>query len=142
MTVDRISLAVFAAATWHNRQVDKGGHPYILHPLQVMLRLQSESPEIMAAAVLHDVVEDTDATPEAIEAMFGEEVARLVDLLTHKKDEDYFGYIARIKADADATAIKLADIEENMRHDRGCPPSEERQAKYAKAKAILMGEWK
>ena len=77
-----IDFAIMAAATWHKGQVDKSGAPYILHAIQVMLRLQGESADIMAAAVLHDVVEDTAATLDEIKVLFGPHVGHLVDTLS------------------------------------------------------------
>ena len=55
-----LERAIAIAATAHAGQKDKGGHPYILHPLRVMLALQKEDERIVA--VLHDVVEDTKIT--------------------------------------------------------------------------------
>ena len=65
--------AVAIAAQAHRGQKDKAGAPYLLHPLRMMLRMRSET--AMMAAVLHDVVEDTDWTLEGLrERGFPEEV--------------------------------------------------------------------
>lgn len=136
-----LELAIFSAATYHKGQIDKGGKPYVLHPLQVMLRLQDESAEIMAAAVLHDVVEDTVASLDEIKILFGMEVGRLVDALTRREGENYFDYIKRVKLDPGAVKIKLADLEENMRIDRGVDleteASRKRRERYARAVHML-----
>lgn len=52
-----LEKAIVIATQAHTAQVDKGGNPYILHPLRVMLKMSTE--EEMVAAVLHDVIEDT-----------------------------------------------------------------------------------
>src|SRR5687767_7834956 len=66
-TMSRLERAIAIAAEAHAGQVDKAGAAYILHPLRVMLRMRTASERI--AAVLHDVVEDT---PWTLEALAGE----------------------------------------------------------------------
>ena len=61
-----LERAIEIAVTAHKEQVDKAGKPYILHPLRLMFKMQTENE--MIAAVLHDVVEDTDWTIEKLEA--------------------------------------------------------------------------
>src|SRR3712207_6978878 len=68
-----IEDAICVAAQAHRGQQDKAGAPYLLHPLRMMLRMDSET--AMMAAALHDVVEDTDWTLKRLrEAGFAEEV--------------------------------------------------------------------
>lgn len=139
MTPD-LSLAIVGATTLHRGQVDKGHHPYILHALQVMLRLQEESVEVQCAAVMHDLIEDTPCPIESIYGFFGRRVTDLVTILTRGKQEAYEDYIERVKKDPDAVKIKLADLAENMRTDRGLPDDEharERQRRYARAVEVL-----
>lgn len=79
--LDLISLAIAKASWWHKDQVRKYTHDnYIVHPIEVMkfLELFTKDEAVLAAAVLHDVVEDTDATIQDVKAIFGEDVAALV----------------------------------------------------------------
>ncbi|MCP3102027.1 GTP pyrophosphokinase [Myxococcus sp. K15C18031901] len=106
---DAIALAVQA----HRGQRDKAGQPYVLHPLRLMLRLETE--EERTVAVLHDVVEDTPWTLEKLrEAGYAEPVLRALDNLTRRKDETYEAFIERLRPDALARRVKLADLEDNM----------------------------
>jgi (p)ppGpp synthase/HD superfamily hydrolase len=78
--------AISIAAQAHKGQKDKAGAPYLLHPLRMMLRMNSEAP--MIAAVLHDVVEDSDWTLEQLrEKGFSDEVLDAVECLTHRDGE-------------------------------------------------------
>lgn len=94
--------------------------PYITHPKGVARIIEhlKASPEVIAAALLHDVVEDTEATIEEVETLFGEEVALLVDELTTKKGKrenkaDYLIEKMIHMSDA-AIMIKLADRLHNV----------------------------
>jgi (p)ppGpp synthase/HD superfamily hydrolase len=107
----------------HSGQLDKAGQPYIGHPYRVGALLQARdwAEPVVMAGFLHDVVEDTPVTLDLIEFLFGARVARLVDLVSQRKGEEtYREYIERIVSadDPAATAIKLADLEDNSRPDR------------------------
>lgn len=111
--VSEIEKAITIAANVHRGQKDKAGRPYILHPLRVMLSLEDET--AMAAAVLHDAVEDgalslDDLRNEGI----SEEAVSAVDCLSRRKEEDYDTYLDRIRDNPMATSVKLADLEDNM----------------------------
>lgn len=134
-----LAFAIQEAAAFHNGQVDKAGAPYILHPIQVMLRLfhQGAPDEVLIAALFHDAVEDCGISAGRIRDVYGLEVAQMVSLLTHRKSFDtYFEYIERLKTDRRAVQIKLADIAENMRPDRD-GKNDERWKRYARALEIL-----
>lgn len=106
---DAIALAVQA----HHGQRDKAGQPYILHPLRLMLKLETE--EERTVAVLHDVVEDTPWTLERLRALgYPEPVLRALEGLTRREDETYEAFIERLRPDALACRVKLADLEDNM----------------------------
>lgn len=82
--------AVRFAAEAHDGQRRKGGDtPYLIHPLEVaaICATLSSDPEILAAAVLHDVVEDAGVTTEELRARFGARVASLVAAETEDKRE-------------------------------------------------------
>lgn len=99
----------------HWGQHDKAGVPYIMHPARVADSVSARSIECRAAAWLHDVVEDTPITVRMIADEFGPRVAELVDLLSQREGETYKDYVRRIAAsgDADAIALKLADLADN-----------------------------
>lgn len=125
---DRIDEAFELADTAHADQKRVSGEPYIMHPLavaQIIADLQMDSEGIMAA-LLHDVVEDTEYTLEDITMLFGEEVAFLVDGVTKlgkidyktKEDqqlENYRKMILAMAKDVRVVVIKLGDRLHNMR---------------------------
>lgn len=107
-----LERAIAIAAAAHAGQVDKGGSPYILHPLKVMLRVNGL--EERMAAVLHDVVEDTPVTlAELREQGFSEAVLGAVESLTKREGEDYQAFVQRAGRDPIARVVKLADLLEN-----------------------------
>lgn len=112
-TPSLLARAIEIAANAHATQVDKGGAPYILHPLRMMMKQTTEP--AMIAAVLHDVVEDTPWTLERLrDEGFPEEVLDAVACLTKREGEDYADFITRAGANPIARAVKLADLEDNM----------------------------
>jgi len=79
----------------------------------MMLRMSSETE--MMAAILHDVVEDTEWTLDKLrQAGFAEEVVLAVECLTHRGHETYDEFIARVCTNVIASKVKLADLEDNM----------------------------
>ena len=108
-----LERAVAIAAEAHAGQRDKGGAPYVLHPIRVMLRLTAKADQI--AGVLHDVVEDSDWTLGRLRAEgFSAEVVRAVDHLTRREGETYDQFVRRAGADGVAARVKVADLEENL----------------------------
>jgi (p)ppGpp synthase/HD superfamily hydrolase len=90
-----LERAIVIAAEAHTKENDKGGAPYILHPLRVMLAMTDTDSRIVA--VLHDVVEDHSPpwTLDRIRAEgFSETVLEALDAVTHRKSEgeEYFSY--------------------------------------------------
>lgn len=136
-----LERAIAIAAAAHAGQVDKGGEPYIFHPIRVMLRMQSAPERIVA--VLHDVVEDSDVTLELLGAEgFSQEVLSAVDALTKRKGESRSDAARRAKKDRIALAVKLADNAENMDLSRIAAPTERdyvRLEEYKVVRAILLG---
>lgn len=96
----------------HKNQVDKGNKPYFLHPITVALNCQTEEEKVVA--LLHDVVEDTDITLNDLGKYFDDDIIKAIDLLTHKKDEDYMTYLSKIKENDVARNVKLCDLKNNM----------------------------
>lgn len=134
--------ALILAYNAHHGQLDPNGVPYIFHPIHLAEQMDDEVSCI--AALLHDVVEDTSITMEALAAQFPDEVIEVLKLLTHEKGQDYFEYVRALKDHPIARKIKLADLAHNADQTRciGSDINEERLAywrqKYQKAKAILM----
>ena len=109
-----LESAIALSIAAHRGQVDKGGQPYILHPLRVMLQLESDSERIVA--VLHDVVEDNqEYTMSRLESLgYSREILEALDCLTRRPEENYNEFVGRIKLNRLATRVKLADLEDNM----------------------------
>jgi len=102
----------FALAV-HAGQVDRYGRPYILHPLHLMSQMDTEVE--MMAAVLHDVVEDSDMTLDDLRRLgLPEEVIQAVSLLTHDEADSYEAYVDKLKPNRIARQVKLADLAHNM----------------------------
>lgn len=80
---------IFAVKAHDGMRRKKGNSPYILHPMEaaVIVGAMTDDQEVIAAAVLHDVVEDTPVTIEEVEARFGKRVCRLVQSETENKRE-------------------------------------------------------
>ena len=86
MTASVLERAIGLALEVHRGQIDKAGRPYILHPLRLMAAMTSE--EARVVAVLHDVVEDSEATFEDLAALgLSEEALAALRLLTHHDDD-------------------------------------------------------
>lgn len=105
--------AIRIAVEAHRGQTDRAGAAYVLHPLRMMFRMQTEA-ERMAAA-LHDVVEDSAWTLDDLRARgFPADVVDAVDHLTRREGEDYDAFVDRAAAHPVARRVKVADLEDNM----------------------------
>jgi len=137
-----LERAIAIAAEAHAGQKDRAGAPYILHPIRLMIQMDSE--DAMMAAVLHDVVENSVWTLDDLRKEgFSNEVLNAVDSLTHrdKEGEDYWDYIQRAKSDPIAIKVKLADLEDNLNPDRLneiTEKDEKRFDRYRKAQEMLL----
>lgn len=134
-----IEKAIDLALKAHKGQKDKAGAPYILHPLRVMLAMETDMER--QAAVLHDVIEDGDITPEILRSEgFSEKVCSAVDVLTKKPGESYNAYLYRINENPIAKQVKMADLHDNMNLNRIKNPTSkdrERMEKYKNALKFL-----
>lgn len=102
------------ATNAHAGQFDRGGKPYILHPLKVMHYLKSDDEELQCMALLHDVVEDTKTTWDDLTAIgCTERVINGVKALTKMPGESYDQYKQRVFANEDAMKVKMADLRHN-----------------------------
>ena len=123
----------------HKNQLDKSGLPYVFHPFHIAEQMKDE--DTVTAALLHDVVEDTSVTIDDLKNYgFSEEVISAVAALTHDPDTDYMDYIARVKKNPIASAVKLEDLKHNSdltRLDEVSAKDIQRNEKYKKAIALL-----
>ena len=136
MTIKAMKIAYAA----HHGQVDKGGVPYIFHPMHLAEEMSDDVS--CCIAILHDVVEDTAVTMEDLEREFPPSVIEPLKRLTHQDGVNYYDYIRAIKADPYAREVKLADLRHNMNGSRLCgvqpaPDTEHLQERYRKAYDIL-----
>jgi len=129
--------AIALAARAHAGQVDKAGQPYILHPLRVMLRLEGADERVVA--VLHDVVEDTLWTFEALEAEgFSSAVLAGLEAVTRRGGETYDDFVRRAAAHPVGRRVKRADLEDNLDATRIAAPTERDRARFEKYRAALV----
>ena len=136
--------AIMLATRLHAGQHDKGGAPYILHPLRVMLDPLLTTEDERIVAVLHDTVEDCDITLDTLrEYGYSEEVVEALSFLTKlpEEEDDYDAFIARVMTGpVIARKVKRADLRDNSDITRISNPTErdwKRQEKYQRAIAQL-----
>ncbi len=97
----------------HNGQVDKGGNDYINHPIRVSENCSLDEDKIVA--LLHDTIEDGDITAEyLIMQGFPHDIVDAVLSVSRNKDEGYFDFILRCKANPIGRRVKIADLKDNM----------------------------
>ena len=126
--VDLVRRAYIFSAKAHQGQIRMSGEPYMIHPLEVAMILADLrlDPATVAAAILHDTIEDTTSTLEEIRELFGDEVAKLVDGMTklarielqsreEREAQNFRKMIVAMANDIRVILIKLADRLHNMR---------------------------
>jgi (p)ppGpp synthase/HD superfamily hydrolase len=122
------------ATNAHADQFDRGGTPYILHPLKVMHYLKTDDEELQCIALGHDVIEDTDVTyKDLFDAGMSERVLHGINALTKRLGETYEEYKERVFSNEDAMKVKLCDLRHNtdIRRLKGVREKDlERMAKY------------
>lgn len=136
-----VSIARRLAEHHHRGQVDKAGDPYLGHVCRVAEAVVPQEPEFVAAALLHDILEDTAATPaDLVSAGIPETVIEAVVILT-KTGGPLDDYYAQVRTNAIALAVKLADVADNSDPSRLAqldPEIRDRLTrKYTKALAAL-----
>jgi len=117
-----VSRAIVFATFHHNGQMRKFGvdEPYIFHPLRVMMKMDTDVERVVA--VLHDVLEDTEATAEDIEKEFPpfdghpdhNDIYNALLAITRYPDEVYADYIERVMKYPIAVRVKRQDVIDNM----------------------------
>lgn len=111
-----LDKAITLAVRAHGGQLDKGGQPYILHVLRVMIACNPGEEQIVG--VLHDVVEDTYVPKEVLQAYFGTDITEAVLSVSRIEGETYKDFIRRVKKNRLGRAVKIRDIEDNLRPER------------------------
>ncbi len=138
--VEMVRRAYVFSAAAHRGQTRRNGEPYLVHPLEVshiVAQLRLDAPSV-AAALLHDTVEDTLATVEDIEAQFGKDVCFLVDGVTkleklnfHSAEEaaaeNFRKMLIAMSRDLRVILVKLADRLHNMRTLSHLPPEKQKR---------------
>lgn len=130
-----ILRAIWIAVKAHKGQRDKGGKPYIFHPIHVAMAVKGRNEKIVA--LLHDVLEDSDFKIGKMDFLSQEQKEALL-LLTN--EGSYFDYIDKVKKNSIAREVKLKDLEHNMNVRRLKKVQAEdikRLEKYRKAYEIL-----
>ena len=135
-----IERAVEIAAKEHAGVVDKGGSPYLFHPLRLMFAVNT--PFEKMAAVLHDVVEDTPVTLDDLtKEGFPSDVIIAIDALTKRRGESRIDAAKRAAANSIARVVKLADVTDNMDLKRISEPTDKdfaRLKEYVKVRKLLL----
>ena len=126
----------------HRDQVDKSGLPYVFHPFHLAEQMDTEHET--CAALLHDVMEDTDMTgSDLVAAGIPEQYVATCRLLTHDEGVAYMDYVDALKHDPVARKVKMADLRHNADSSRldGEPTEadQKRFEKYHRALALLEG---
>ena len=143
-----LSNAINLAVKKHADQLDKAGKPHIEHCLRVMAAVETEHQKIVA--ILHGIIEDCDVTANDLRVKYSIDPFVVEDIvrLTKIKGEDYFTCLSRVKKSKTATAVKIADLKDNMDTSRyghlKLNPAEaakirNRCDKYAEALKFLIG---
>jgi (p)ppGpp synthase/HD superfamily hydrolase len=131
---EMLSKMITLATELHAGQYDKGGRPYILHPLTVMHRLRTDDEELQCIAVGHDLLEDTDIGQESLRRLgFSERVVKGIACLTKYPGEDEAQYREAVRANPDAVRVKMEDLRHNsdIRRLKGVRPKDiERMVRY------------
>lgn len=111
---EMLDKALLLATNSHHGQFDKGGAPYILHPIKVMHYLKTDDEELQCMALLHDVVEDCDVTFVDLEAIgMSQRVIAAVRCLTKQRGQTLAEYKEVIFSSTDAMRVKMADLRHN-----------------------------
>jgi len=134
-----IEKAIMFAKKWHGTQMRKtGDHPFYFHPLKVaeMVAERYCKTDVIIAAILHDVVEDSKCTVKMIEKEFNARIAQIVDRLTNKRFENgkhikltFEEMLDRLQevGDTEALLIKQMDREHNLVTIKGLKPDKRKK---------------
>lgn len=135
-----LRIALYLAAKHHLDQTDKLGKPYLGHLLRVAAKVSAGA---RAAALLHDILEDTDVGVAYLYAMgISKTTVKAVVLLTRQPGESYTDYIENIANAAGpegriAREVKWADLGDNLSAERRYPGDEANRAKYEESQKTI-----
>lgn len=117
--------ALLYAVKAHKGQRDKSNLPYILHPLSVMLQMDTDEERILA--LCHDIAEDTSKSPHEVAHDLGmdSEWEKWLVVLTHVRGVPYPDYIKQIEPFPIAVKVKLADLEHNLSRLKNLPAEDQ-----------------
>lgn len=143
---EMLNNMLILAVEGHANQYDRGGNPYLLHPLKVMHYLKTDDEELMCIALGHDLIEDTNTTyAELRDAGMTERVIEGIKALTKQPGQTYDEYKDGIFANEDAMRVKMADLRHNtdIRRLKGVTEKDiARMAKYHKFYIELQAKLK
>lgn len=133
---EMLAKMLVLATNAHSGQFDRGGSPYILHPLKVMHYLKTDDEELQCIALGHDVIEDTSTTYQDLrDAGMSDRVIEGIRALTKVPGQTYEEYKEGVFANEDAMRVKVCDLRHNtdIRRLKGVTEKDiERMAKYQK----------
>lgn len=136
----KVLLAKLIARVYHAGDTDRAGVYYYkghLTNVAKAVKAKGHDPTVVAAAYLHDVVEDTAATVGMLRKLFGDEIADAVAVLTRAPGEPYEEYVLKVKnsGNAIAKAVKIADLEDHLVDTTAIP--DELIKRYKKALKLI-----
>ncbi len=132
-----LALAIAIATKAHDGQFDKAGKPYISHPLTVMAQMDTLESKIVA--VLHDAIEDSDLKiTDLVQQGFPDFIVKAIAAITKLDGEPYEDYILRVKSNAIARKVKIADLTHNMDISRIAHPTEKDFQRLEKYRKVLQ----
>ena len=137
-----VKKAMLLAYEVHHGQVDKGGYPYIFHPLTVAQSMDTE--DEIVVALLHDAIEDGWITERYLTAAgFSKISVDAVCAMTKRDGEPYEDYINRVKTNEIARKVKIADLKHNRDTSRlndVMDQAKNRAEKYKRALEVLEAD--
>jgi (p)ppGpp synthase/HD superfamily hydrolase len=140
---EMLAKMLVLATNAHSGQFDRGGNPYILHPLKVMHYLKTDDEELQCIALGHDVIEDTSTTYQDLrDAGMSDRVISAIRALTKQPGQTYDEYREAVFASLDAMRVKVCDLRHNtdIRRLKGVTEKDiERMVRYQKFYIELTG---
>ncbi|UJW33939.1 HD domain-containing protein [Saccharothrix sp. AJ9571] len=139
-TIEKLAHAYEFAARHHGDQTRPAGEPYpwhLLEALEIAVDSGARDEDVLVAALLHDVVEDTPCSLAAVRAEFGAQVAELVDWVTKAGSRE--SYLSRfVTAPEEVLTIKLADRYSNVQRLHTHPRPAKRATYYAETVRVFL----